>query len=235
MAQHNFRSSAYALRKNNQYFTEHWCTQALFKGLADWGLEPDLKKPVWDPCAGQGDILLVAQEFGYDTIATDLDTSNWNHDLGSIEQADFLQTYPDFDSADLYSAIITNPPFTGRVPYDGKSMYLAEACIRHSLTFGIGTVAHLVRTDFNHSARRKDLWTHDDYVGEIILTSRPRWDWWYEKDPWEESKSPMHNYVWHVWSKNMLNDGSETYRNQYLGPADLGIAVQGEEDEADSD
>lgn len=221
---HTFRNSAFERRNLEQYFTEHWATKCLMQYVPQ-----DLKKRlVWDPCAGRGDILEVCQEYGFDTVAGDIDTSNWNHDLGSIQEQDFMSIVPSLDLADEVGAIITNPPYGGRMPFGGKSVTSAEAVLRHSLTLGMDYVAMLLRTDFNHSKFRKDLFRPGmGFAYEIVLTSRPKWDWWYEKDPWEKRQAPMHNFSWFVWSPKW--EGPST--QYWAGPEDVGEPLTEDEDD----
>jgi len=224
---HNFRNSGYERRESEQYFTHPWCTRALLLHVPDYVRE----RLVWEPAAGRGDIAAVLQAEGYDTVHSDLDVSNWDHELGSIEQSNFLEVEPDLDKMEQYSAIITNPPYGGgNVKYDGRKMSPAEAFIRHSIAQGVDYVAMLLRTDFNHSEKRRDLFEGTaglPFSREIVLTSRPRWDWWIPADPWEERKSPMHNFSWFVWDRRFTGESTQ----KWVHPKDLGEAVEEEDDD----
>lgn len=224
---HNFRVSTYERRPKEQYFTAPWCSQALMKFAPIARLR---QRPVWEPAAGRGDITTVLEQHGIDVFSSDIDVSNWNGE-GHITQEDFLSIEPDMQIAEDYSAIITNPPYGGgALDYQGKKYQPAEAFLRHSLNLGVDYVALLLRTDFNHSSKRQELFSDPPFAYEIVLTSRPRWDWWYEKDPWEESNSPMHNFSWFVWDR--LHVGPST--QYWVGPKDLGADDnQGEDDVED--
>lgn len=53
--------------------------------------------------------------------------------------------------------------------------------------------AFLLRTNFDHAKTRKYLFEHPLYYGQIKLCFRPYWTV-------ERKHSPIHNYVWHIWS-----------------------------------
>jgi hypothetical protein len=194
---------------------------------------PDYVKKglVWEPAAGRGDITRVLSDAGFDVINSDIDTSNFDRDLGSITCQNFL----DVDHIDVVTgesnvtAIITNPPYGGKATFDGVSVSLAEAFVRMSMYAGVPFIAMLLRSEFNHGARRKDLFTDIDryFSKEIVLTSRPRWDWWYEKDPWEKSNAPMHNFSWFIWDSR----NSSLPTQVWMGKKDVGD----NEDNGDSD
>lgn len=213
---HTFRNSGYERREKEQYFTHPWCTRALMTVAPISRLS---QRPVWEPAAGRGDITEVLQDNGIDTFNSDIDVTNFNGDLGTITYEDFLTVEPSMEIADDYSGIITNPPYGGgNIQYAGKKMQPAEAFIRHSLNLGIDYVAMLLRTDFNHSSRRVDLFRGPPFAYEVVLTSRPRWDWWYEKDPWEKDNGPMHNFSWFVWDRLWTGPSTQFF----VGPKDVG-------------
>lgn len=54
-------------------------------------------------------------------------------------------------------------------------------------------VAMLLRTNFDHAKSRNVLFEHPLYWGQIKLRFRPYWTE-------ERTASPIHNYVWHVWT-----------------------------------
>ena len=227
---HGFRTSAFERRPKEQYFTHPWCTRAL---LTVAPLERLKQRPVWEPAAGRGDITEVLEEADIDVFSSDIDVSNWNGE-GQITYEDFLSIAPDMNIMEEYSGIITNPPYGGgNVEYEGRKTSPAEAFVRHSLSLGVDYIAMLLRTDFNHSSKRIDLFNGPPFAYEVVLTSRPRWDWWYEKDPWETDSSPMHNYSWFVWDR--LWTGAST--QFWVGPKDVGGTEieDGEEDDATED
>lgn len=216
---HSFRNSGYERREKEQYFTQHWCTQALCPHIPNYVW----RGRVWEPAAGRGDIAAVLQADGIDVFCTDIDTSNFDHETGSISEADFLD--PDVIkkfAGDSYgvTGIITNPPYGGKVDYYGKKISYAEAFVRTAIESGIPFVAMLLRSEFNHGARRRDLFINPDFFfsKEIVLTARPRWDWWYDKDPWEKDNAPMHNFSWFIWDANDEAPCTQVW----VGPKDVG-------------
>lgn len=229
-AKHGFRTSTYERRPSEQYFTHPWCTRALMKHAP---LERLRARPVWEPAAGRGDITEVLQDEGIDVANSDIDVSNFNTDLGHITASNFLDTVPDMNIMEEYSGIITNPPYGGKkVIYDGKKLTAAEAFVRHALELGVDYVAMILRTDWNHSSKRVKLFNGPPFAYEVVLTSRPRWDWWYDKDPWEESKSPMHNFSWFVWDRLWTGPSTQFW----VSPKDVGgneIEDDGDEDADD--
>lgn len=207
MVEHTFRNSGYERREKEQYFTHPWCTRALMKVAPLDRLRP---RPVWEPAAGRGDITKVLQEFDIDVFNSDIDVSNFDSDLGTITTENFLEVPVSMDIAEEYSGIITNPPYGGgNIIYDGRKINPAEAFVRHSLSMGVDYVAMLLRTDFNHSSRRVDVFNGLPFAYEVVLTSRPRWDWWYDKDPWEKDAGPMHNFSWFVWDRNWAGPSTQ--------------------------
>lgn len=228
---HSFRNSAYERRKHEQYFTQPWCTRALMKVAP---VERLRKMPVWEPSAGRGDITRVLQENEIDVFNSDIDTSNFNSDLGSIEKLDFLSVVPTLEIAENYSGIIMNPPYGGaRVPWNGRKIYMAEAFIRQALETGVDYVAAFLRTDFNHSAGRVDLWGKP-FAYEVAMLSCPRWDWWYidEVDPWD-IKSPMHNYSWFVWDRLWTGPSTQFFvaPSDVAVPDEADVLAEGEDDD----
>lgn len=215
MTEHGFRNSGYERRTFEQYFTHPWVTRALLHVAP---LERLRQRPVLEPAAGRGDITKVLQEQGIDVANADIDVSNFDYDLGSITAQNFLEQEIAMDAAEEYSGIITNPPYGGKkVIYDDKKITPAEAFVRHSLNMGLDYVAMILRTDWNHSSKRVDLFSGPPFAYEVVLTSRPRWDWWIEKDPWEESKSPMHNFSWFVWDRLWTGPSTQFW----VGPKDV--------------
>lgn len=90
--------------------------------------------------------------------------------------------------------IVSNPPYKkGMVD---KIIEKQISRIESKETFG---VAMLLRTNFDHAKTRKHLFEHPNYYGQIKLCFRPYWT--------EDRKhSPIHNFVWHIWSSVTLNN-----------------------------
>lgn len=205
---HSFRNSAYERNDKERYFTEPWATRALTPFIPDYVSA----RPLWEPAAGRGDLVRVLSDFGYDVVASDIDLSEYDYDLGSVREEDFLKTEPTMEIAEEYSGIVTNPPYGKEEPDEfGKraKMPLAEQFVRKALEHGVDFVAMLLRSEFNTAVSRTDLFdrTIHPFAFEVVLTTRPRWDWWLPEPPppppgeKKKNKSPMHCYSWFVWDR----------------------------------
>lgn len=185
--------SNYERNELDAYYTEPFVTEALLRHI------PVFERRVWEPSAGRGDMSRVIQAAGATVFASDIDMSRF--DISASDDMfdfDFLQmTAP--PNCDLYStyAIITNPP------YD-----IQDKFVRHALTFldHVEWVAMMLRSEFNSAKTRSDLFADNaNFAFEIVLTSRPRWDWWFpaeeraRRKAANEEHGPRHNYSWFVW------------------------------------
>jgi hypothetical protein len=85
--------------------------------------------------------------------------------------------------------IVCNPPYArplvDEIILDG---------IRRVMSGEVVGAADLLRSTFDHAASRAHLFEHAYYDGQIKLRFRP---WWSD----DHSKQPIHNFVWHVWSR----------------------------------
>lgn len=175
--------SGFERQPKDRYWTEHWVTSALLRRLDP----PDM---VWEPAAGRGDIVRVLQDHGCDVFASDVDMSEFDAGLCDCEEMDFFSLPTNFDRYDL-TAIITNPP------YDK-----AQQFIERSFEMDVDTIAVLLRSEFKSAGGRT--WMFEDgfqdrlFAYEVVLTSRPRWDWWFRDKP---IASPRHNFSWFVWER----------------------------------
>ena len=99
-------------------------------------------------------------------------------------------------------AIITNPPYNE--PWKG----IADDFIRHGLSFfdtEVRFMAMLLRSEFRSGKSRKDMFGEcPHYMGELVLTTRPRWDYGDPDAP--EKAAPRHNFSWFLWQKNWQLD-----------------------------
>jgi len=174
----------FARRDSDQYYTEPWVTSALIDAyplLVESG-------PVWEPACGRGDIVSVFWNFGVDIDYSDIDTSQWIlSDMAPPFKGDFLKT----DAVFKLDSIVTNPPYN-----------LADDFLRKALSLPVPRVAMLLRSEFKHAKKRQDLM--DDLTMEVVLTSRPRWDdWWNGKPP---KAGPRHNFSWFIWDRENITD-----------------------------
>ena len=98
--------------------------------------------------------------------------------------------------------IITNPP------YDRKLVDpIIERQIERIRRNEVSVFACLLRNNFDHAKSRQHIFKDETlYFGQVKMLFRPRWI--------EKSKgSPIHNYVWHIWSTAA---GSEKGRNAFV-------------------
>jgi hypothetical protein len=181
-------------REKDKYYTEPWVTEALLS-------KPSLKRfllgdnnfNIWEPAAGRGDMVDVLKTYCNWIFSSDIDPERWD-----INQIDFLNNaYELLDNKPIYS-IITNPPYDYAEEFVRAALSMIEAgCVQN--------VAMLLRSEFKHAKTRKDIFYGSHYMGELVLTKRPRWDWWYEPEPGEKRHSPRHNFSWFLWSSNLDN------------------------------
>lgn len=175
-------------RPRDQYWTEPWVTRALLRVFGPQMLTMQARGGVlWEPAAGRGDMVGEMIGYGLRVHASDVDPSNWNSELGHVEPRDFLDVDSLLDPPDKTVAIVTNPP------YD-KAREFIERALQHDVSL----VAMILRSEWNHSSKRCHLFERDDFVAEIVLTARPRWDNWLEIP--KPKHGPRHNYSLFVWS-----------------------------------
>ena len=182
--------SPYERRANDAYYTQPRVTQALLDAIK-------LRGRVWEPASGRQDMVRVLEQAGYQVFASDL-----AEDRDTVFGGNFFG----FLRAQRgYETIITNPPFSD-----------AERFVRHALHLMEpvgGIVCMLLRNEWDSAASRTTLFTDKPFRAKLVLTFRPRWDWW-ETDkplagadislgvnlaPKKPKVSPRHNFSWYVW------------------------------------
>lgn len=176
----------------DRYWTQPWLTSALL----EMGSVPGV---IWEPAAGRGDISKVLEDFGRVVVCSDIDMSEYEpHNDDFV--CDFLETttVPTFGTLTQVEGIVTNPPYN--VPRG-----VAEKFVRHGLDLmrqdnELRFMAMLLRSEFCNARTRRDLFGEcPEYTTEIVLTSRPRWDWWFRDKP---LASPRHNFSWFIWEED---------------------------------
>lgn len=167
------RDSGYERKERDLYETPEWVTEALL---------PHLPKTanIWEPACGSGKMAKVLDA----TYATDLETEYGDSGM------DFLKLrrpspVPRFSC----HAIVTNPPYE-----------LAQEFCEHALRLMkevSGTVAMLLRTDFDHAKSRAHLFRDcPAFAKKLVLTKRIVW---FEPEPGAKGKSPSFNHAWFIW------------------------------------
>lgn len=95
-----------------------------------------------------------------------------------------------FDNEIICDWIVSNPPYKRSIV--DKIIYRQLQRIEDSQ---VDAVAMLLRTGFDHAKTRLPMFGENRYYcGQIKMLFRPKW---FE----DGDKTPIHNYVWHVWSK----------------------------------
>jgi hypothetical protein len=165
------RSSGYARKDHDLYQTPAWVTAAIVPHLRVLQVEN-----IWEPAAGDGQMVTALRDNGFAVIATDI-----------TEGCDFLNgcTPPP-----AYDAIVTNPPF-GRD--QGRT---ALKFIERALEFAKprqGAVAMLLKVDFDSGSTRSHVFAEcPAFAGKVVLT---------ERIVWFEPKiaQPSDNHAWYYW------------------------------------
>jgi hypothetical protein len=197
-------SSGYERNRLDRYWTHPWMTEELIKKMELLGVLRSDMAPVWEPGAGQGDMSRALMALGMSTYSTDIDMGEFDYDIGPGHERSFLDEIelPEFEGKQVKS-IITNPPYNS--PWRG----IGNDFIRHGLSFfepeGITFMAMLMRSEYRCGKSRKDMFGEcDHYMGELVLTTRPRWDYGDPDAP--EKAAPRHNFSWFLWDYNHAHE-----------------------------
>jgi hypothetical protein len=68
-------------------------------------------------------------------------------------------------------------------------------------------MAMLLRSEFKSGKSRKAIFGDcEHYMGELVLTTRPRWDYGDPDAP--ENAAPRHNFSWFLWSYEFRKGGT---------------------------
>lgn len=195
-------NSQYERNEDDKYYTEHWLTEVLLRHVK-LSRAHDV---VFDPAAGRGDIMAPVKALGVKALGNDI-----NPPAKLLPGCESLITKGDYLSpkfvypAPNVNVIIANPPF-GDLAQQFVEKALAAPRVR--------LVAFLLRCNWNTSpgGRGKTKGSRTrlfqgrggmPFAYEIVITDRPRWDWWYVSE--EESaknNKPFHSYSWYVWDRD---------------------------------
>lgn len=190
-------------RKRNdldRYWTAPWLTEELLRFTQHSNIPP----PVWEPSAGRGDISRIIKERGLPVYSTDIDMSEFDTSIGPGHEGSFLDEFEVpwmVEGGDVAPqvgpcrSILMNPPYSA-------PRGIADAFLRHGLSFfaddGIMFMAALLRSEFNTRPTRRDIFgCCEHYMGELVLTVRPRWDYGDPDAP--EKAAPRHPFSWFLW------------------------------------
>jgi len=165
------RNSGYARKDGDEYFTPSWVTEALCDEIDVAG------RRVWEPACGPGRMVKALLSRGAIVSGTDI----------SIDSSqDFLRLTVTLLGSDV---IATNPPYE-----------LAREFCEHALRLMQpvnGSVAMLLRTDFDHASSRGHLFkTCPAFAKKIVLTKRIAW---FVEENGKPKGSPSFNHAWYIW------------------------------------
>ena len=202
-------ASGYERNRLDRYWTHPWMTQELIAHAPSFMSmqTPMIPGPVWECAAGRGDMSRALTDGILKVYSTDIDMGEFDTDIGPGHERSFLDEFevPEIDG-DACRSIITNPPYSE--PWRG----IADDFVEHALGFmdqGVIFVAMLLRSEFKSgkSVRRQKKFGHcPHYLGELVLTTRPRWDYGDPDAP--ENAAPRHVFSWFLWSKECRLDGT---------------------------
>jgi hypothetical protein len=158
------RDSGYERKERDSYQTPPWVTHALRSHLGDI-------KSIWEPACGNGAMVDVFRDWGLTEI----------HYPDIARGEDFLLMPPR-----PVSAIISNPPYSHARQFIEHALNLTKS---HD-----GTVAMLLRTDFDHAQTRQHLFGNcKQFSKKLALTRRIIW--------FDGPKAaPSFNHSWFLWS-----------------------------------
>jgi len=184
----------------DRYWTDQWITDELFKHCDGY-----IPKTIWEPAAGRGDMAAAIEFHQRSVAASDIDMSEFSlTSAGWDFEADFLTMIElPWTVGGQVKGIITNPPY----------QRMAEKFIRHGLKWldhpnvNLEFMAMILRSEFKSGKTRHDIFGEcPHYLGELVLTTRPRWD--LDEPDRPDVAHPRHNYSWFMW-KSWHNEGAK--------------------------
>lgn len=200
MADPQMYESGYDRNRLDRYWTSPWCTEELLK----WCM-PYILGPVWEPACGRGDITKVIVRAGFNTISSDIDVSEFDVEGLSAYELDFLEGTPMSDA----QSIITNPP------YNRLAVKFVRRALKLMDELDVHFIAMLLRSEFKSGKTRPDIFGQcEHYMGEVVMTTRPRWDMGDPNRP--EEAAPRHNYSWFCWLKNWGEENDPVQLFSYM-------------------
>lgn len=196
-------SSGYERNRLDRYWTNPWMTNELFRHVDSDGAGACGDR-IWECAAGRGDMSKSIKDNGHFVYSSDIDMSEFDPSIGPGHECSFLDEFElPFIGGKPVDAIITNPPYSA-------PRGIADKFIRHGLGFfdqGVQFMAMLLRSEFRSGKSRTDLFGEcSHYMGELVLTTRPRWDYGDPDAP--ENAAPRHNFSWFLWKKDYRLDGT---------------------------
>lgn len=171
------RGAEYPRQSHDWYTTPAPPIRALFKAV-------QFNRRLCDPCCGNGSMMNVFQECGYQALG--FDVSPW----GNFMRRDFLTEpfpWPENDGWRGSPDIVTNPPY-------GTQGILARKFAERALSITSvwkGKVALLLRIDYDSGKTRKHLFRDcPAFKHKVVLLDRIEWF---------ADQSGEQNHAWYVW------------------------------------
>ncbi|PWT82878.1 MAG: hypothetical protein C5B44_01445 [Acidobacteria bacterium] len=191
------RNSGYAREARDKYQTPAFVTRALLPHI------PSRVRHIWECAAGDGYMVRVLREAGYEVTPTDI-----------VDGVDFISTAGRPAGID---AIITNPP------YDQAPAFCAQALGWMSRVKSCGFVAMLLRIDFDSAKTRRSLFADNPHFAKkLVLLDRIRWE-----GIEQHTASPSYNHCWMIFDKYHIGPPTIAYAKK-----DEGIGVNKKERDA---
>lgn len=164
----------------------------------------NIKGPIWDCASGTGDLSEALRKFSFEVYSSDAYPKGENLFSPEAKVLPFIRMKGIPNKA---QTLIANP-FPPSGAYD-------QGCtpndfIDHMLSFlnqEARLIAVLMRSGFKegHPTKRRKLFGQcRDYMGEIVVTTRPRWDLM-EESP-DSEVSPKNHCSWFLWKKDWRKD-----------------------------
>lgn len=144
-------------------------------------LQIDEFDTIWEPAAGDGDMVLPLEAMGYDVFSTDIRQTRFIEQTRGGMAFNFLMNLGTKHTAKNPPWIISNPPFS-----------LAAEFIERALSI-TPNVAMLVRSQYWHAKSRVKLFEDNKPSWILPLTWRPAFE---ERT---RGKSPLMDVSWVVW------------------------------------
>lgn len=189
--------SNYERTEGDRYWTEPWVTRALMETY----LDDRIGSGVWEPAVGRGDIQRELEKHYYRVFGSDIDISESPE--GSVEIDFFTGPIPELYP--LTGGIVSNPPYN-------LAQEFIEKALEYSEKLDLPVVAMLLRSEFKHAKSRAHLFgPGSGYACEVVLTTRPRWDWWFRDTP---KASPRHNFSWFIWDSQWEKEPIQRFCNK---------------------
>lgn len=156
----------------NNYETPKWAIEALLK-------REFFEGEILEPCCGQGKISKTLEGYGYSVISSDIRTEDSIYGKKGVDA---------FNINDVYSNIITNPPYY-------KSL---DRMVKHFSLLYHKKMALLVRLCFLESERRFELFSSYPLKVVYVFSSRVTM---YPEGEEEPQNAGTIAYAWFVWEK----------------------------------